>query len=159
MFRLFNHTATNNNPQGISNSNSQSIHPVIKEVTVELPIVELSDNVNIHTEIKTENWPALRAGFAGYPRNPRWNARKFHAWKTGCQLRSALDAGEMAVCPLDQLLMDASQVSEQVSHNLCEEIAQSNPEKSGKIWSKIAKFNWHHLLAITLKKPVMLVRS
>jgi hypothetical protein len=49
--------------------------------------------------------PALRAGFAGYTANPRWNAVKFHAWKTGRQWRQAYSQGTMVVRSTDSLLV------------------------------------------------------
>lgn len=39
--------------------------------------------------------------------NPRWNAVKTQAWKTGRQLRDALARGEMVVRPADAMLVPA----------------------------------------------------
>ena len=49
--------------------------------------------------------PALRAGFVGFPTNPRWNAVKFHAWKVGRQWRNDLDTGELKVRTSDSILV------------------------------------------------------
>lgn len=59
--------------------------------------VELTDGIYIKTAIPRENHPAMRSGFAGYPSNPRWNVRKYQAWKQGKQWRQALDQGLMVV--------------------------------------------------------------
>jgi hypothetical protein len=60
-------------------------------------LVELTDGIYIKTAIPRENHSAIRSGFAGYPSNPRWNVRKYQAWKQGKQWRQALDQGSMAV--------------------------------------------------------------
>lgn len=72
------------------------------------PVVELAEGIFVHTGISDANLPALRSGFAGYPANPRWNAVKFHAWKTGRQLRQALACGEMVVRSTDSMLVPAN---------------------------------------------------
>ncbi|MDY6782786.1 MAG: hypothetical protein SW833_09620 [Cyanobacteriota bacterium] len=71
-------------------------------------IVELSEFVKVRTTIAEANWPALRSGFAGYPLNPRWNASKAIAWKTGRQWKLALENGTMAVRSQDGMLVPTS---------------------------------------------------
>ncbi len=67
--------------------------------------VQLSDNIMVLTPLDESCIPALRAGFAGYTANPRWNAVKFHAWKTGRQWRQAYSQGKMVVRSTDGLLV------------------------------------------------------
>ncbi len=76
------------------------------------PVVELAEGVFVHTGISDANLPALRSGFAGYPANPRWNAVKFHAWKTGRQLRQAVACGEMVVRSTDSMLVPVNHKEE-----------------------------------------------
>ncbi|MBP0016013.1 MAG: hypothetical protein J7647_00460 [Cyanobacteria bacterium SBLK] len=79
-----------------------------------LRVIELSDTINIETNIADIYLPALRAGFVGCPTNPRWTAIKFHAWKVGRQWRKALNAGELKVRASDSMLVhrDEEEVSE-----------------------------------------------
>jgi hypothetical protein len=70
-------------------------------------VVDLKEGVKVHTLIPSENHAALRCGFAGYPNNPRWNAAKFHAWKTGQQLKESFSRGEMVVRSADSILVEA----------------------------------------------------
>ncbi|MBR8828921.1 MAG: hypothetical protein DSM107014_13650 [Gomphosphaeria aponina SAG 52.96 = DSM 107014] len=72
-----------------------------------LMLVDLKEDVLVTTSIPPENHAALRSGFAGYPANPRWNASKFCAWKTGCHWRKALIQGEMVIRPTDSMLVPA----------------------------------------------------
>lgn len=74
-------------------------------------IAELTPGVFVRTSISVVNHAALRAGFAGYTVNPRWNASKFHAWKTGRQWRNALDSQEMVIRKADAMLVCASEGS------------------------------------------------
>ncbi|MGB3533362.1 MAG: hypothetical protein WBA13_07580 [Microcoleaceae cyanobacterium] len=67
--------------------------------------VQLSENVIVLTPLDESCIPALRAGFAGYTANPRWNAVKFHAWKIGRQWRQAYAEGTMVVRSTDGLLV------------------------------------------------------
>ena len=60
-------------------------------------LVELAEGIYIETAIPRESHPALRSGFAGYPSNPRWNVRKYQAWKQGKQWRQALNNGQLVV--------------------------------------------------------------
>ena len=68
-------------------------------------VVDLADGILVRTDLCSSNLPALRSGFAGYPANPRWNAVKFHAWKTGRQMRQAVAAGKMIVRSQDSMLV------------------------------------------------------
>ncbi|MDJ1182254.1 hypothetical protein [Roseofilum casamattae] len=75
-------------------------------------VVPLTEAINVRTDISLENLPALRAGFALCPSNPRWNIFKFRAWRLGRQWRYALQSGEMAVCPTRRLLVVASDLQD-----------------------------------------------
>ncbi len=75
-------------------------------------VVDLKEGVKVHTLIPRENHAALRCGFAGYPNNPRWSAAKFHAWKTGQQLKELFNRGEMVVRSADSLLVAASETQD-----------------------------------------------
>ncbi|HBB34816.1 MAG TPA: hypothetical protein DDZ80_00500 [Cyanobacteria bacterium UBA8803] len=75
-------------------------------------VVDLTDNVLVSTPIASAHHAALRSGFSGYPANPRWNAAKFKAWKTGRQWREALVRGEMIVRSTDSMLVPATQREE-----------------------------------------------
>jgi len=76
-------------------------------------VVDLKEGVKVHTLIPSENHAALRCGFAGYPTNPRWTAAKFHAWKTGQQLKESLSRGEMIVRSADSMLVAACETQDQ----------------------------------------------
>jgi hypothetical protein len=71
-------------------------------------LVDLAEDIWVCTEIPKENHAALRAGFAGYPMNPRWSVTKFRAWKTGREWREALAKGEMVVRSADSMLVPVS---------------------------------------------------
>lgn len=75
-------------------------------------LIDLTENVWVNTLIPSPNHAALRCGFAGYPVNPRWNAAKFKAWKTGRQWRDALARGEMAVRSRDSMLVPVCELHE-----------------------------------------------
>ncbi len=77
-------------------------------------IVKLTDQISVETIISSENHAALRAGFAGYPSNPRWCVIKYRAWKTGVHWRTALENGEMLVRESDSRLISASEQPEQI---------------------------------------------
>ena len=68
-------------------------------------VVELTEKVLVRTTIPKENHAALRSGFAGYPANPRWNVRKYRAWKIGCQWREDLNKGKKIVRSKDSMLV------------------------------------------------------
>jgi hypothetical protein len=77
-------------------------------------IVDLTEKVFVRTTIPKQNHPALRAGFAGYPANPRWNVSKYHAWKIGCQWREELNQGKMVVRTEDSRLVPRTQTQVEV---------------------------------------------
>lgn len=70
-------------------------------------VVDLTEKVLVSTPIPSAHHAALRSGFAGYPVNPRWNAAKYKAWKTGREWREALARGEMIVRATDSMLVSA----------------------------------------------------
>lgn len=79
---------------------------VLKNLQHRNPVmVELQDDILVYTTISAENHAALRAGFVGYPVNPRWNVNKYHAWKTGRHLREGLHEGRLIVRPTDSMLV------------------------------------------------------
>lgn len=75
-------------------------------------VIELAEGILVNTTISSQQHAALRAGFAQYPSNPRWNVAKFYAWKTGRQLRQALAKGEMIVRTTDSMLVKIEEVEE-----------------------------------------------
>ncbi|MBZ8182000.1 hypothetical protein [Oscillatoria salina] len=75
-------------------------------------VVDLAEGILVRTPIPSTNQAALRAGFAGYPVNPRWNPAKFHAWKIGRQWREAVNRGEMVVRSSDKMLVLAAEAEE-----------------------------------------------
>lgn len=97
-----------------------------------LMVVELTENVLVKTTIPSESHPALRSGFAGYPANPRWNASKFCAWRTGCIWRKALAQGEMVVRQSDSMLVPACEIEENLTEELC---LQQAALTTNKKWS------------------------
>ncbi len=99
-------------------------------------IVDLKEGVKVHTLIPRENHAALRCGFAGYPNNPRWNAAKFHAWKTGQQLKESLSRGEMVVRSADSLLVKAIETQDKRKNS--PEISESEKSSPGFYQSLIA---------------------
>ena len=68
-------------------------------------LVELNPEVRVKTPLPPSCHSALRAGFAGYSTNPRWNNAKLRAWKLGREWREALAAGTMQVYGPDSVLM------------------------------------------------------
>jgi hypothetical protein len=76
---------------------SRSQHPLSE--------IELIPGIYLQTVFPQEYIPALRSGFSRYPANPRWNALKFQAWKTGRQLRQAHDQGTLIVKSGDRTLV------------------------------------------------------
>lgn len=79
-------------------------------------VVDLTENVLVRTLIPSSNHAALRSGFAGYPVNPRWNATKFQAWKTGRQWREALARNEMVVRSTDSMLVPTQDAETKVDN-------------------------------------------
>lgn len=82
--------------------------PIKKQPTFNT--IELVSGVSVQTSLPPDQVPALRAGFMGYPHNPRWTARKYHAWKTGCQWRTELAMGDKVVRDRDSLLVNAAEL-------------------------------------------------
>lgn len=80
-------------------------------------VVDLTENVMVDTPISSAYHPALRSGFAGYPVNPRWNATKVQAWRTGRQWRDALDRGDLVVRSNDSMLVPASEQEDTQEEN------------------------------------------
>jgi hypothetical protein len=74
--------------------------------------VDLAENIVAQTTIPITHHPALRAGFAGYPSNPRWSVTKFQAWKTGQKWQEALQKGEMVIRSQDKMLVSKHELSE-----------------------------------------------
>ncbi len=81
-------------------------------------VVDLKEGVKLHTLIPRDNHAALRCGFAGYPINPRWTPSKFHAWKTGRQLKESLNSGEMVVRSADSMLVSVNETETSESPKL-----------------------------------------
>lgn len=96
-------------------------------------VVDLTDQVLVDTIVPKAHHAALRSGFAGYPANPRWNASKFRAWKSGLQLRTALAKGEMVVRKVDSMLVPATQQEENPNQI---EAAPQNKGFRFPVWSK-----------------------
>jgi len=93
-------------------------------------VVDLQEGVKVHTLIPRDNHAALRCGFAGYQINPRWTASKFHAWKTGKQLKESLSSGEMVVRATDSMLVSVNEI----------EITESPKLPAGRYQLKIGGF-------------------
>lgn len=72
-------------------------------------LVELNPEVRVKTPLPPSCHSALRAGFAGYSTNPRWNNAKLQAWKLGREWRRALAVGEMQVYGPDLVLMTTAE--------------------------------------------------
>ena len=78
-------------------------------------VVDLSKDILLRTTIPLDNHAALRSGFAGYPLNPRWNINKVRAWKTGRQLRQALQQGELMIRSSDSMLVPSETEEDGIS--------------------------------------------
>ncbi|MDJ0662359.1 MAG: hypothetical protein QNJ42_23165 [Crocosphaera sp.] len=78
-------------------------------------VVDLTQDVLLRTTIPLDNHAALRSGFVGYPINPRWNINKVRAWKTGRQLRQALQEGELIIRSSDSMLVPSDNEQEGIS--------------------------------------------
>lgn len=88
-------------------------------------VVDLAEGIYVRTPIPSENHPALRSGFAGYPLNPRWNSTKYRAWKTGRQWRTLLAKDEIVIRPSDSMLVPRASLQGQEPKNP----QQSPPEQ------------------------------
>ncbi len=97
--------------------------------------VQLTDEIYILTPLDESYIPALRCGFAGYPVNPRWNAVKFHAWKTGRQWRQAHAQGTMVVRSTDSLLVPLEEAE------VLSEATQNPPHLSARKWHQLVPFS------------------
>ncbi len=86
-----------------------------KEKNPNLTVVDLTQDILLHTSIPLDNHAALRSGFAGYPINPRWNTNKVRAWKTGRQLRQALHEGELTIRSSDSTLVPNDNAEQGIS--------------------------------------------
>ena len=76
-------------------------------------LVDLADNIIAKTIFPTSHHAALRAGFAGYPPNPRWNVSKFKAWKIGKQWQEDFKQGKMMIHPQNKILILTSEYEEE----------------------------------------------
>jgi hypothetical protein len=98
-------------------------------------VVDLTDNLSVNTVIPKENHAALRAGFSGYPANPRWNTSKYRAWKIGALWRESLAQGKMTI--RDSMLVPTVEEKAEVSTG-----SPSNQKKTSSLslkfpfWSK-----------------------
>ena len=106
-------------------------------------LVDLAPEVRVKTPLPPSCHSALRAGFAGYSTNPRWNNAKLNAWKLGREWREALATGEMQVCGPDFLLMTQEErlnyqgELERLSSPQDEaDVKSSNPFRSVLGWSR-----------------------
>jgi hypothetical protein len=94
-----------------------------------LMVVDLTETVSVSTKISKENHAALRSGFVGCPPNPRWNATKFCAWKTGRQWRTALAQGTMMIRTEDCMLVPAKEKESSSDEELPSSIRKINFSK------------------------------
>ncbi|MGK7956193.1 MAG: hypothetical protein AB4063_13240 [Crocosphaera sp.] len=78
-------------------------------------VLDLTQDILLRTTIPSDNHAALRSGFVGYPINPRWNVNKVRAWKTGRQLRQALQQGELMIRTSDSMLVPSDYEPEGIS--------------------------------------------
>lgn len=90
---------------------------MLKQQRNKFKTVQLTEGVLVLTAFDDACIPPLRSGFAGYPVNPRWNAVKFHAWKTGRQWRIALSEGEMTVRSTDSMLVSKTEAEPTTNSN------------------------------------------
>ncbi|MFY7805025.1 MAG: hypothetical protein ACOVQ7_16525 [Limnoraphis robusta] len=103
---------------------------MLKQQPNKFKTVQLTESVLVVTGFDDASIPALRSGFAGYPVNPRWNAVKFHAWKTGRQWRVALSQGEMTVRSTDSMLVFKG------------ELEQSTDSESPRRWNETSSVSF-----------------
>lgn len=78
-------------------------------------VVDLTQDILLRTTIPLHNHAALRSGFVGYPINPRWSVSKVRAWKTGRQLRQALQEGELMIRSSDSMLVPSDKEQDGIS--------------------------------------------
>lgn len=101
--------------------------------------IRLADGVNVRTDIPEAQLPALRAGFAGYPMNPRWNALKFHAWKQGRHWKQALQTGELVVSSVEELLVTPEEAQRQAAPAVESALAETHESLFAKPVTWIAR--------------------
>ncbi|WP_413160898.1 hypothetical protein ACL6C3_20525 [Capilliphycus salinus ALCB114379] len=101
---------------------------MLKQQQNKFKTVQLTEGVLVLTAFDDACIPALRSGFAGYPVNPRWNAVKFHAWKTGRQWRVALSEGEMTVRSTDSMLVSKHEVEQTTESELPRRSREKNSQ-------------------------------
>ncbi len=95
-------------------------------------LVELNPDIHVKTPLPPQCHSALRAGFAGYSTNPRWNIAKLQAWRLGRRWRDEMAAGTMVV--VDSLLMSQAdgEVFQQEKMRVQDEAVQKAlPEQEG----------------------------
>ncbi|MGK7945612.1 MAG: hypothetical protein AB4058_14200 [Microcystaceae cyanobacterium] len=91
---------------------------MVKQMSDRKPVsVKLEDHIVVKTRIPQEQHAALRAGFVGYPVNPRWNVDKYCAWKAGRQLRNDLQQGKLVIRPSDYCLICVTQTKNRSNPN------------------------------------------
>lgn len=105
-----------------------------KEKNPNPTVVDLTQDILLHTTIPLDNHAALRSGFAGYPMNPRWNINKVRAWKTGRQLRQALQEGELTIRSSDSTLVPNDNAEQGIS--VCQMPSHQNQWMSCGQWVK-----------------------
>ena len=93
-------------------------------------IVDLTEKVFVRTTIPKESHAALRAGFAGYPANPRWNVRKYRAWKIGCRWREELNIGKKMVRSEDSMLVPVVNTGAEVGLKKNKRIEENSSSRS-----------------------------
>ena len=105
-----------------------------KQKNPNLTVVDLTQDILLHTTIPLDNHAALRSGFAGYPINPRWNTNKIRAWKTGRQLRQGLQEGELIIRSSDSTLVPNDNSEQGIS--VCQIPSCQNQWISCRQWVK-----------------------
>ena len=105
-------------------------------------IVELNPDVHVKTPLPPQCHSALRAGFAGYSTNPRWNVAKLRAWRLGRQWREALAAEQMVV--VDTLLMsreDGERYRREQALMQANEVQNEANQSQGGMWRSLVPWS------------------
>ncbi|MBS0015169.1 MAG: hypothetical protein KFF72_02145 [Arthrospira sp. SH-MAG29] len=105
---------------------------MVKQEQTKFRTIQLTEGVLVSTPIEEFCIPALRAGFSGYPVNPRWSGVKFHAWKIGRQMREDLSKGILVVRTADSMLVLAENEANQETTE-----TPSTSQKSGLMFSTL----------------------
>lgn len=105
---------------------------MVKQEQPQFRTIQLADGVLVSTPIEECCIPALRAGFSGYPVNPRWSGIKFRVWKIGRQMRDDLSQGILIVRESDSMLVLAENAPEM---KITEQ--PSTYQKSGLMFSSL----------------------